>query len=155
MACEDGVNQNVRVGRRTGQNLRESREVGQVLGYRGERFVLGWRIDLDAVDGRPPFWGYPWVTLRGVPAMRYQNERTGVAEVELRWNIFDRWAVLGFVGSGDTDGDIPAFDTEDDIVAGGVGGRWLFKPEMGLWVGVDIAQGPERTAYYIQIGHAW
>jgi hypothetical protein len=63
--------------------------------------------------------------------------------------------VVGFFGKGAVDGDDPRFETKSDIVAGGVGGRYLFKPEMGLWVGVDIARGPERTAFYIQVGQAW
>lgn len=121
----------------------------------GSRFVLGWRVDADAVDGDPPFWGFPWITMRGIPAMRYQNERTAVVEVEGRWNIFERWGVVGFFGTGAVDGDDPAFDTQDDIVAGGVGGRFLFKPAMGLWVGVDVARGPEETTLYVQVGHAW
>jgi len=120
-----------------------------------DRFVLGWRIDAKAVDGKPPFWGYPWVTLRGVPAMRYQNERVGVVEVEGRYSFSKRWGVVGFVGRGKTDGDIPAFETADKINAGGVGGRFFFKPEEDLWVGVDIARGPEDTYFYIQVGQAW
>jgi len=120
-----------------------------------ERFVLGWRIDAKAVDGKPPFWGYPWVTLRGVPALRYQNERVGVVEIEGRYSLAKRWGVVGFVGKGRTDGDNPAFETEDDILAGGFGGRYLFKPEEHLWVGVDIARGPEDVYWYIQVGHAW
>jgi len=120
-----------------------------------DRFVLGWRIEAKAVDGNPPFWSYPWVTLRGVPAMRYQNERAGVAEVEARFSLAKRWGVVGFVGKGKTDGDIPAFETQDDILAGGVGGRFLFKPEESLWVGIDVARGPEDTYWYIQVGQAW
>jgi hypothetical protein len=121
----------------------------------GDRFVLGWRVDLDAVAGDPPFWGFPWIIMRGVPAMRYQNERAAVTEVEGRWNIFDRWAVVGFAGIGAVAGDDPLFETKSDILAGGVGARYLFKPEMGLWVGVDLAHGPETSALYIQVGHAW
>jgi hypothetical protein len=120
-----------------------------------ERLVLGWRIDGKAVDGKPPFWGYPWVTLRGIPALRYQNERVGVVEIEGRYDLADRWGVVGFVGRGKADGDIPAFETEDKIYAGGIGGRFLFKPDENLWVGIDIARGPEDTYWYIQVGQAW
>jgi hypothetical protein len=120
-----------------------------------DRFVLGWRIDARAIDGKPPFWGYPWVTLRGVPALRYQNERVGVAEVEGRLNLAKRWAVVGFIGAGATAGDIPLFEAEDNISAGGIGGRFLFLPDEDLWVGVDIARGPEDFYWYIQVGQAW
>ena len=119
------------------------------------RFVLGFRFDVDAVDGNPPLWAYPWISLRGVPALRYQNELAGVVETELRWNIFERWAVVGFVGVGGTRGDTRRYEDESGIVAGGVGGRWLFRPEDSLWVGVDVATGPEDTYAYIQVGHAW
>jgi hypothetical protein len=120
-----------------------------------ERFVLGLRLEANAVDGDAPLWAYPWITLRGVPALRYQNETAGAIETELRWNIFDRWAVLGFVGVGATRGDTRRYEDESGIVAGGIGGRWLFRPEDRLWVGVDIAAGPEDTYAYIQVGHAW
>ncbi len=120
-----------------------------------DRFVLGWRIDAKAIDGRPPFWGYPWVTLRGIPALRYQQKRVGVVEIEARYSLADRWGVVGFFGQGATDGDIEFFEPEHDIYAGGVGGRFLFKPDENLWVGVDIARGPEDTYWYIQVGQAW
>jgi hypothetical protein len=120
-----------------------------------KQFVLGFRLDVDAVDGEPPLWAYPWISIRGIPALRYQNEVAGVIETELRWNIFERWAVLGFIGVGATRGDTRRYEDESGIVAGGVGGRWLFRPEDSLWVGVDIATGPEDTYAYIQVGHAW
>jgi hypothetical protein len=120
-----------------------------------DRFVLGWRIDGKAVDGKPPFWGYPWITLRGIPALRYQNERVGIVEVEGRFSLAKRWGVVGFFGTGETDGDIPIFETEDNIRAGGVGGRFLFKPDESLWIGIDVARGPEDTYWYIQVGQAW
>jgi len=120
-----------------------------------KRFVLGLRLEFDGVDGKPPLWGYPWVTLRGIPALRYQNEKTGVLETELRWNIVDRWALVGFVGVAATRGDTRVYEDESGIVAGGIGGRWLFRPQDKLWVGLDVAQGPEDIYTYIQVGHAW
>jgi hypothetical protein len=76
-------------------------------------------------------------------------------ESEGRFNITDRWAVLGFLGAGAVYGDDPGFETEDDIYAGGVGGRYHFLPDEGLWLGVDVAHGPEDWYWYISIGQAW
>lgn len=121
----------------------------------GEKFVLGLRFDVNGVDGEPPLWSYPWISLRGVPALRYQNQFAGVFETELRWNILTRWAVLAFAGVGATRGDTRIYEDENGIVAGGVGGRYLFRPQDSLWIGVDIATGPESTYAYIQVGHAW
>ena len=28
-------------------------------------------------------------------------------------------------------------------------------PDLGLWVGIDVARGPEDTNTYVQVGHAW
>ncbi|MEX1311342.1 MAG: BamA/TamA family outer membrane protein [Candidatus Sulfomarinibacteraceae bacterium] len=120
-----------------------------------DKLVFGVRLKLDAVGGGPPFWAYPWITLRGVPALRYQNERTAVVDTELRWNIFERWGVVFFAGAGGTDGDLLLFQDERGIFAGGVGGRYLFRPQNNLWVGLDLAKGPEEGVFYIQVGHAW
>ncbi|BBO78547.1 hypothetical protein DSCW_59640 [Desulfosarcina widdelii] len=119
------------------------------------QLVLGLRLEGSAVDGRPPFYAYPWVTLRGIPALRYQGKRVGMAGTELRWDIFTRWAVLGFAGIGSVYGDDAALETQDDIVSGGIGGRYLFMPDEGLWLGVDVARGTEDTYAYIIVGQAW
>jgi hypothetical protein len=120
-----------------------------------EKLVLGLRLKADGARGAPPLWGYPWIELRGVPALRYQNEYTGVVETELRWNLYDRWATLVFGGVGATGGDVPRFVDEDGVLAWGIGGRYLFRPQDRLWVGLDLARGPEQNVAYIQVGHAW
>lgn len=118
-------------------------------------WVLGVRFEGALASGDPPFWSYPWITLRGVPAMRYQDERAAAVEAELRWNVLPRWAVVGFLGCGATDGDLDRFESQDPLLAGGIGGRYLFADDLGLWVGVDVARGPEEYVGYIQVGHAW
>jgi len=60
-----------------------------------------------------------------------------------------------FVGIGATRGDVPVFEDESGIVAGGIGGRFLFRPQDSLWVGIDVATGREEYAFYIQVGQAW
>ena len=67
-----------------------------------EKLVLGLHLDFDTAGGDPPLWGYPWVTMRGIPALRYQNESTAVFATELRWNFASRWAAVGFLGVGGT-----------------------------------------------------
>lgn len=116
---------------------------------------LGLRGQGAAVSGDPPFWGYPWITLRGIPAMRYQDARVISVETEVRWNVLARWAVVGFLGGGATDGDLAQFESQGLLGAGGVGVRYLFAADLGLWIGADIARGPEETVWYIQVGHAW
>jgi len=68
------------------------------------------------VDGRPQFYAFPYVSLRGI-------KRVGMVEAKLRWNFQPRWAVLGFASKGKVYGNDLAFETQDDIVAAGVGGR--------------------------------
>jgi hypothetical protein len=121
------------------------------------RFVLGLRMETSTVDGSAPFYAYPWVTLRGIPAMRYQGESAGEIEVEGRWNIFDRWALVGFAGTGMVKSrEISGVNiVKDDIFSGGVGGRYFMMRDLGLWLGVDVAHGPEDGYFYITVGQAW
>ena len=121
----------------------------------GSSVILGLRAEVAVVDGRAPFYGFPWVSLRGIPALRYRGERTAVAEVEARWNLAERWAVVGFGGLGWQRAANIVQETTDSIYNYGIGGRYHLMPDLGLWIGVDIARGPEETIPYVQIGHAW
>jgi hypothetical protein len=62
---------------------------------------------------------------------------------------------LIFGGAGEVGGDNPAFATEDNIAAGGAGIRYYLMQDQGLWLGVDVARGPEEAYGYITVGQAW
>lgn len=119
------------------------------------RFFLGLRLDVSTVDGKPPFFAVPFVSLRGVPALRYQGKTAGVAEIEGRYSFGERWAGIAFAGAGFANADDPALDTSDNIFSFGTGIRFQALKEQNVWVGLDIAKGPEEYAWYIQVGHPW
>jgi hypothetical protein len=121
----------------------------------GEKFVLGARVDSGHVDGQPPFFDYPYVRLRGIPALRYQGKVASAFELELRRRMADRWTASLFGGFGTVRIGDELVDTEDNIRTIGVGTRYLAYREQDAWVGVDIARGPEEVAFYIQMGSSW
>ena len=63
--------------------------------------------------------------------------------------------MLAFAGVGFVDEIDDVGAIEDDIDAWGVGGRWLALKEENVWVGIDLARGPEEDAFYIQLTHPW
>lgn len=121
----------------------------------GEDFVLGGRIDWRGARGDVPFYQLPYVEMRGIPAARYQDQNVALVEAELRWNMSSRWALVGFGGTARSWGTHVGFGDADSASAYGAGVRRLIARRLGLYVGVDVARGPEETAFYIQVGSAW
>lgn len=50
---------------------------------------------------------------------------------------------------------VPIIDTDQKIRSYGLGGRYKIFDAQNIWVGIDIARGPEEANWYIQVGHAW
>ena len=44
---------------------------------------------------------------------------------------------------------------DEDIYTWGAGIRFQLFTEQNVWIGLDIARGPEESNWYIQIGHPW
>ena len=120
-----------------------------------KEFILGVRADGRAARGDVPFYQLPFIELRGIPVARYQDENAAVAEAELRWDVTPRWALIGFLGAGRAWGSTTNFSDADTAKAWGLGLRYLIARRLGLYMGADIARGPEDTAFYIQAGSAW
>ena len=118
-------------------------------------FVLGGRLDARTSRGDVPFYQLPYVEMRGVPAVRYQDESTGLVEAELRWDVTPRWALVGFVGAGRAWGTSGGFGDAGTVTTRGAGFRYLIARRLGLYLGADVARGPEETAIYFQAGSAW
>lgn len=121
----------------------------------GKKLILGGRVDARTARGDVPFYQLPFIELRGIPLARYQDESAAAAEAELRWNVPPRWAAIGFLGRGRAWGTTKSFGDADSVSSRGVGFRYLIARRLGLYTGLDIARGPEKTALYIQAGSAW
>lgn len=115
------------------------------------------RVDVDyaSTDGLLPPFATPGIVLRGIPAMRYQGNVVTVAEVELAWQLDDRWALLGFAGAGRAANSGGELRDAPSRTAHGAGFRYLIARRYGFEMGLDIARGPEDTVFYIQAGTAW
>lgn len=121
----------------------------------GSRFTLGMRGDLAASFGDEPFYLRPFISLRGVPALRYQGEEMAQIETELRWQFWKRFSLVGFMGAGEVWNHRGRFENNQTVVTGGTGFRYEIARKYGIHLGVDVAFAPENTAVYFQVGSAW
>ena len=127
-----------------------------------QHWVVSPRVGVSArVDGTvsspgAPFYGKPFLRMRGLPVLQYQGLRIALTEGEVRYGLDRRWTVLGFAGAGWTDnGRDSTLHRTGNVVIGGAGFRYLIARAMGLQAGLDVAAGPDGGAVYIQIGSAW
>lgn len=117
---------------------------------------LAVRGDVKAITkGDAPFWEVPFIQLRGIPMMRYQGEKTALAELEARWDFTPRWSINGFLGAGRAGEDWSDLGDATTRVTKGIGFRYLIMRLLKSRVGIDVAQGPEGSAFYITFGSAW
>jgi hypothetical protein len=120
-----------------------------------DTLVLGLRGEAETLDGEAPFYEYPFINLRGIPAMRYQGETVTVGEAEFRWNFQTRWSLILFGGIGYAESADFVDAADDTVYTKGAGFRYFIARRFGAHAGVDIAKGPEDTALYITFGQAW
>lgn len=119
------------------------------------KVTLGLRLDGSSIYGEPPFYAVPYIDLRGIAALRYQDDVVVVGEVEASWQAYPRWSVQGFLGNGRGADQIENLGSAPNRTTYGTGFRYMIARRLGLHTGIDIARGPEETVVYIQIGHAW
>jgi outer membrane protein assembly factor BamA len=116
---------------------------------------FGYRGELAASFGDAPFYLEPFVFLRGAPILRYQGEEVAQFEVELRWQCWKRYSLVGFTGYGAAWNDFDLVNDSQSVVTGGTGVRYEIARSYGIHMGLDVAFGPETTAIYVQAGSAW
>ncbi len=119
------------------------------------KWTLGLRESLSFNYGNTPFYMKPFVLMRGVPAMRYQGEKVAQLESELRWQFWQRFSVLGFVGAGSAVDELSKLTKTSNIVAGGLGLRYELAKKHGIHMGLDMAWSRDGPAIYFQVGSAW
>ena len=129
-----------------------------------EKINLDHRFVFDKVVGdEAPFYMYPAVNMRGVPAMKYQGENVALYEAQFTYDLSDRWSAVLFGGVARAYGERKnilgnesiSFQDAPAVVSKGLGFRYLIAEKFGLRMGIDIAMSNEDKAFYIQFGTAW
>jgi outer membrane translocation and assembly module TamA len=124
-----------------------------------EKYVLGWRLEYDGVsaddDTRLPAYVPPTIRMRGIPAGRYQGNHVALTEVQFDWKMTFRWKFSVFAGGGRVAQHFSDLGDADTEFSKGVGFRYLVARRYGFAMGIDIARGPEESAFYIQAGSTW
>jgi hypothetical protein len=122
-----------------------------------EQWRTAIRVEANYVDSEqilPPY-ATPYISMRGIPAARYQGQSVAMSEVELAYRINLRWEVSAFAGVGKASDSFSDFSDSDSRVSKGGGFRYLIARRYDFNMGIDIAKGPEDTVFYIQAGSAW
>ncbi len=118
-------------------------------------FTLGLRSDVQYASENTPFFDLAAVNLRGIPAGRYVDDVALTLESELRWDVTERWTLVGFGGAGWSADNLSDIDTGEGHWAGGSGFRYLLAREYDMRVGCDLAYGPDGVVFYVTIGTGW
>jgi hypothetical protein len=121
----------------------------------GRTLYFGVRAAAKSSSEGTPFYLRPYVSLRGVQALRYQGEMAVEAEAELRWQFSSRFSLVAFGGTGVARSDALPGDRDKSVVAGGAGFRYLIARKHGLHMGLDIAAGPDKPIFYLVFGSQW
>ncbi len=128
------------------------------LGYQSvsKRVYSAWRFDGSFMLGDAPLYALPFVSLRGVPAMRYQSDNILVVETEWRLRIRKKWSVNVFTGTG------KAFDVFENFASSvlvynyGFGFKYELSRLFDMHAGLDFAWSNNGDfAFYFTMGSPW
>lgn len=119
-------------------------------------WVCAFRGDIQQMlGGDVPIYFLPSIDLRGIPRGRYQGKTNLLVETEQRWNFTHRWSAVFFGGTGKAFDNYSDFGSSQWVYNFGTGFRYKLARKLGLYMGADIARGPEQYGFYIQFGSAW
>lgn len=119
------------------------------------RLVSGIKANYSMVWGDSPFYAEPFIDMRGIPVMRYQDNQIIQLEIEERWHMQNRWSIVAFGGIGKAYETASSWSMSETAWSAGGGIRYLLAKLFKMHGGLDIAKGPEQWAFYFVIGSSW
>jgi hypothetical protein len=92
--------------------------------------------------------------LRGYPGGRYRDRMMYALQSEYRWQLNDRWILIGFAGFGEVANSVSDFG-EDLLPAAGIGARFVISEKHRVSLSADVAVGNDGTEFYFGVGEAF
>jgi hypothetical protein len=120
-----------------------------------QKLYSAFRAEGQFILGDAPFYAFPSISLRGIPAMRYQSDNVLVLETELRYKFYNRFSIISFAGVGAAFKSINTIDNNNLAYSIGTGFRYEIARLLGIHMGADFAWGNGKDfAFYFVTGSA-
>ena len=88
--------------------------------------------------------------------MKYQSNNTMLVETEWKYNIYKRWSLDVFAGTGKAFQSFNEFDNAEWVYNYGLGFRYTISRVFGIDIGTDFAWSNDNEfGFYIIFGSAW
>jgi len=117
--------------------------------------VLAWQVAGCLKSGTVPLWDTCRVGLRGFPATKYLGKSSAIAQFEARWQMSNRWGLVGFAGAGYINNSFSEVRDREAIPSYGLGLRFMVMKAKRINVRLDYARSNDSDAVYLSAGEAF
>lgn len=117
--------------------------------------VLAWEIQGCKRGGTAPLWDACLIKLRGFSATDYLGKASTSGQAEARWQLSDRWGLVGFAGAGYIGSSFNGVRERETIPSYGAGLRFTVLKAKKISLRLDYARSTDSDAIHISVGEAF
>lgn len=117
--------------------------------------VLAWEVQGCKRGGMAPLWDACTVKLRGFSATDYLGSASSSGQVEARWQLSNRWGLVGFAGAGYVGDSFSGKRDDKPIPSFGAGLRFMVLRAKRINLRLDYARSLSSDAIYVSVGEAF
>jgi outer membrane translocation and assembly module TamA len=120
-----------------------------------DSLVLAWELQGCNRGGTAPLWDACTVKLRGFSATDYLGRVSGSGQIEARWQLSERWGMVGFAGAGYVGSSFNEIREREAIPSYGAGLRFTVLRAKRINLRLDYARSTASDAIHISVGEAF
>jgi hypothetical protein len=120
-----------------------------------DTLVLAWEAQGCQRGGTAPLWDACTVKLRGFSATDYLGKVSASTQVEARWQLSERWGMVGFAGAGYVGGSFTGIREHEPIPSYGAGLRFTVLKAKRINLRIDYARSTDSDAVHVSVGEAF
>ena len=105
--------------------------------------------------GTAPLWDACTVKLRGFSATDYLGKMSNSGQIEARWQLSERWGIVGFAGAGYVGSSFSGIREHEAIPSYGAGLRFMVLKAKKINLRLDYARSIDSDAIHISVGEAF
>jgi len=120
-----------------------------------DSLVIAWEAQGCQRGGTAPLWDACTIKLRGFSATDYLGKASASTQVEVRWQLSERWGMVGFAGAGYVGDSFNGIREHEPIPSYGAGLRFTVLKAKRINLRLDYARSTQSDAIHFSAGEAF